>query len=136
RLGKPAPLAADELDILLFEARLRIPTTRAWLGYESGALVATAGVMQATADGRDVAGWAHLTGVAVTPSSWGRGLGREIVVAAQDGMRADGYAAAGLWTQQDNTRARTLYESLGWTATGRTQVSESGETQVRYEIRL
>jgi ribosomal protein S18 acetylase RimI-like enzyme len=53
--------------------------------------------------------------LAVRPDHWGAGLGREGV----DRARAAG--ARRLWVLADNTRARRLYESLGWTPSGQSQ---------------
>lgn len=53
--------------------------------------------------------------LAVHPDCWGRGLGRAGVA------RAVAAGADTLWVLEANQRARTLYESLGWTATGGTQ---------------
>lgn len=50
--------------------------------------------------------------LAVHPSAWRRGLGRAGV------ERAVAAGARRLWVLELNTRARGLYESLGWAATG------------------
>ena len=53
--------------------------------------------------------------LAVRPDRWGSGLGR-------DGVdRAVARGARRLWVLAENHRARRLYESLGWAATGETQ---------------
>ena len=53
--------------------------------------------------------------LAVRPDHWNAGLGREGF------MRAEAAGARRLWVLDDNRRARRLYESLGWAATGVTQ---------------
>ena len=57
---------------------------------------------------------AVLRHLAVHPSAWGQGLGRELV------GRAVGRMGPGprLWCLRDNHRARALYEHLGWRETG------------------
>ena len=52
--------------------------------------------------------------LAVHPSAWGRGLGRELVGRAVGRMGPH----PTLWCLADNHRARALYEHLGWRATG------------------
>lgn len=53
--------------------------------------------------------------LAVRPDHWGSGLGREGFA------RAEAAGARRLWVLADNTRARGLYESLGWTPSGESQ---------------
>ena len=53
--------------------------------------------------------------LAVRPDHWNAGLGREGF------MRAEAAGARRLWVLDDNRRARRLYESFGWAATGVTQ---------------
>jgi GNAT superfamily N-acetyltransferase len=53
--------------------------------------------------------------LAVRPDQWGAGLGREGF------RRAEAAGARRLWVLELNSRARGMYESLGWAASGRTQ---------------
>ena len=53
--------------------------------------------------------------LAVRPDHWSAGLGREGFA------RAEAAGARRLWVLEDNLRARTLYESLGWRPTGEQQ---------------
>ncbi|CAM3831055.1 GNAT family N-acetyltransferase [Nocardioides zeicaulis] len=53
--------------------------------------------------------------LAVRPDRWGAGWGRAGV------ERAHAAGARRLWVLADNTRARALYGSLGWTPSGTTQ---------------
>ncbi|MBX6748922.1 MAG: GNAT family N-acetyltransferase [Micromonosporaceae bacterium] len=62
----------------------------------------------------------RLQHLAVHPDHWGRGLARAAVDRAVARMTGD----PGLWCLRDNTRARGLYEHLGWTLTDRTRRSE------------
>lgn len=50
--------------------------------------------------------------LAVRPGHWSAGLGREGVA------RAEAAGARRLWVLEENSRARSLYESLGWTPSG------------------
>ena len=58
----------------------------------------------------------RLRHLGVRPELWGRGLARAAVERAT-GVRR-------LWVLRDNTRARGLYEHLGWWPTGREQQTE------------
>jgi GNAT superfamily N-acetyltransferase len=53
--------------------------------------------------------------LAVRPDHWNAGLGREGLA------RAEAAGARQLWVLELNTRARALYESLGWAPSGRSQ---------------
>lgn len=61
----------------------------------------------------------RLQHLAVHPDYWGRGLARAAVERALLRMHGD----AVLWCLRENSRARGLYERLGWTLTDRTQRS-------------
>lgn len=53
--------------------------------------------------------------LAVRPDHWSSGLGRAGFA------RAEAAGARRLWVLEENTRARALYESLGWSPSGVTQ---------------
>ena len=53
--------------------------------------------------------------LAVRPDHWGTGLGGEGF------HRAEAAGARRLWVLELNTRARAVYESLGWTPSGASQ---------------
>ncbi len=92
---------------------------------------ATAGMLflVAVADGQVVGGvWMSMTGPRATDTAWiydlqvnpearGQGVARALMAAAQDHARAHGAAAVGLNVFGDNTAARSLYDSLGYTVT-------------------
>jgi GNAT superfamily N-acetyltransferase len=65
----------------------------------------------------------RLRHLAVHPDHWGRGLARQGVDLAVDGIRAGGRAPV-LWVLEANHRARGLYRHLGWVPTGRRQRAE------------
>lgn len=60
----------------------------------------------------------RLRHLGVHPQRWGAGLGRAGIARALTAMRAAGAPQALLWCLAENTRARRLYESLGWRLTG------------------
>ena len=58
---------------------------------------------------------AHLQELYVVPGLRGRGLGRALLEAAMEEARAAGAGYIDLGTSEDDTAARGLYESLGFT---------------------
>ena len=60
----------------------------------------------------------EINGLAVDPSHQGRGLGRALVLAAQEETRRRGARKLTLRVLAPNTPARTLYESCGFVVEG------------------
>ena len=60
----------------------------------------------------------ELYAINLDPDHWGRGIGRALLRRATDEIAALGYDDAVLWVVPENTRARALYESEGWTTDG------------------
>lgn len=50
----------------------------------------------------------------VLPQARGQGVGRQLLLAAEERASADGMARMDLTTARTNTSAQRLYESLGW----------------------
>ena len=80
-------------------------------------------------------GLAHVTMVAVRPDLWGRRYGEGVLRHAVERAARLGYRRAQLWTPASNRRARSLYERLGWTLSGRERQTEDGEL-IHYELDL
>jgi ribosomal protein S18 acetylase RimI-like enzyme len=80
-------------------------------------------------------GLAHVTMVAVRPDLWGRRYGEGVLRYAVERAARQGYRRAQLWTPASNRRARSLYERLGWTPSGRERQTEDGEL-IHYELDL
>ena len=66
--------------------------------------------------GRPVLG--HVFSLYVHPHAQGLGLGRRLLTAAADRLRADGFGAATLWVFADNASAREFYAGQGWAPDG------------------
>jgi GNAT superfamily N-acetyltransferase len=82
---------------------------------------------------------AELYAIYLLPERWGQGLGRALILAAEDLMAEQGYQICVLWVFADNTRARQFYETAGWELDGALRVEEFGgvqPTQVRYRRHL
>jgi GNAT superfamily N-acetyltransferase len=80
----------------------------------------------------------HLARLYVTPRRWGVGIGRQLYGAAIEHLRRVGFAEATVWVLEENRRARSWYERLGWRATGerRTVYEPAGIDDVRYRLTL
>lgn len=85
----------------------RGPSSAVLVGRISGAIVATAMVGH---DGHR--GWVYY--VAVDPDSRGKGLGRTIMAAAEDWLRAAGVPKLQLLVRRENAKAGAFYQSLGY----------------------
>ena len=76
----------------------------------------------------------HITRLYVDVPHWGQGIGTLLYHEAISYLRRLGYCEASLWVLEDNARARTWYERLGWICTGELKVAAQthGINDVRY----
>jgi len=68
--------------------------------------------------GEPIPGLAHLNTVSVNPERWGMGIGRALVALIVEHARQVGYDELQLYVDENNERARRLYERDGWKPTG------------------
>jgi GNAT superfamily N-acetyltransferase len=80
------------------------------------------------------AGSGELYAIYVEPSAQGAGVGKVLIAAAVDGLRARGFADAMLWTLEGNGLARAFYERHGWTLDA--GVVQNDPPEVRYRRTL
>lgn len=73
----------------------------------------------------------HISMVFVHPAAQGAGVGSSLVCQVLDVARPLGYRRATVWTYEDNTHARRLYEGLGMAPTGKT-ARVLARTQIQY----
>jgi ribosomal protein S18 acetylase RimI-like enzyme len=71
----------------------------------------------------------------VHPDVAGRGVGRTLLAAAHDALRAAGCTEAFLFTHEQNQRALAVYAAAGYRPDGSDRVSDLRGTRVR-ELRL
>jgi ribosomal protein S18 acetylase RimI-like enzyme len=71
----------------------------------------------------------------VHPAHAGRGVGRTLLAAAHDALRAAGCAEAFLFVHEQNQRALAVYAAAGYRPDGSDRVSDFRGTRVR-ELRL
>lgn len=69
----------------------------------------------------------YLRSLAVEPHAQGRGVGTRLVGWAESLLAAEGHSQAVLGVEDDNSRARALYERLGYRPSDGT-VTEDGRT--------
>jgi len=74
----------------------------------------------------------------VSPASWRRGVGRELLTAALDQLAEMGYESASLWSFAANERANAFYEAAGFARDGseRTEEVWGHIPEVRYRRSL
>jgi ribosomal protein S18 acetylase RimI-like enzyme len=114
RIGRePAPLAADNPALI---ARGEV-----WVMHDAGGLV---GVLVMRPEPPAL----FVENVAVLPGRQGRGLGRALMVFAEEHARAAGLAEVALYTNQKMTENLRFYAALGYVETGRR--SEDGFARV------
>ncbi len=108
--------------------------------FEGHALLSMAVALPAVDDdgrGRRVMpGLMHISSVATEPARWGEGHGRRVVNAILARGIRHGFARAQLWTHSSNPISRHLYESLGFTWSGRAKPDDFGEEIVHYTREL
>ncbi|MGD0635689.1 MAG: GNAT family N-acetyltransferase [Beijerinckiaceae bacterium] len=64
-------------------------------------------------------GWAlHIVDIAILPTRQGQGIGSDVIEALARAARSDGAAGLSLSVLSTNTKARRLYERLGFTEAG------------------
>jgi ribosomal protein S18 acetylase RimI-like enzyme len=70
---------------------------------------------------RDVDADGELFAIYVDPDYWRKGVGRNLITAAEERLRELGHEEATLWVLADNPRARRFYERVGWQHDGKTR---------------
>jgi GNAT superfamily N-acetyltransferase len=76
----------------------------------------------------DIAG--EVYAIYVDPSGWGRGLGRALLVAVSDELRAAGFDPLVLWVLTANVAGRRFYEACGWRSDGSSRPIDFDGTNV------
>jgi GNAT superfamily N-acetyltransferase len=70
--------------------------------------------------GEPIVGRAHVSAVFTHPERWREGIAAELLAAAEEAMRSQGYREVQLWTPRE-APARRFYEATGWSHDGREQ---------------
>ena len=72
----------------------------------------------------------ELDTIAVSPSVWHMGVGKELMIKALEGLREAGYRSAALWTLSNYPLGELFHVAAGWRLNG---ASRDGGNQVRYD---
>ena len=80
----------------------------------------------------------ELYAIYLHPSRWDRGIGRALLLRAEESMRSSGFRQAVLWVLDGNERGERFYRAAGWQQDGRKADEFQGEavTELRYRKRL
>ena len=73
------------------------------------------------------------------PAHWGKGIGRALLQDVTTALSEMKFLEAVLWVVPENSRARSLYESEGWTEDGGMKTEEvlgATVTEIRYRRQL
>lgn len=105
--------------------------TRWWLAEHHGSAVGFVGIRPCR-DPCDPA-LGELDTIAVRPSAWRAGIGRQLMSVALNALRAEGYETAVLWTLNEYRCGESFYVASGWQRTD--TLRQSGE-QIRYDCQL
>jgi GNAT superfamily N-acetyltransferase len=137
-----APLLPDghqlpEIETGLFEELLANPDLSVLVSDEDGEVVGYTGC-GASRDTDTRAEVGEVRSMFVAPRAWRTGVGRALMEAALDDLRARGYTEAIVWSFADNEPANRLYESAGFTRDGaeRTEERWAHVREVRYRRTL
>ncbi|WP_344755421.1 GNAT family N-acetyltransferase [Leifsonella bigeumensis] len=72
----------------------------------------------------------------VAPAHRGTGLADSLIASVVDWAATEGAHEVALWVAEDNSRARSLYERVGFAATGETDAMRPGVDQLRMRLSL
>ena len=68
--------------------------------------------------GAVIPGYGHVSMVFVHPDMWGQGVGRQLLQGLHERASERVWSRKTLWTRASNERARRLYQSQGYRASG------------------
>ncbi|MCC6551942.1 MAG: GNAT family N-acetyltransferase [Polyangiaceae bacterium] len=96
------------------------PGSRTWLLTLAGEVVgfSSVGPTRDDDDDGEIAAVGEVYTLYLAPASWGRGLGGELLDAAQADLARRGFRAVTIWVLAGNTRARRFYELAGFDLDG------------------
>lgn len=111
-------------DLAEFSGRLEKPCNQIWLAMMNGKIVGSVAI-----DGEDLAeGEAHLRWFILDDGCRGHGAGKKLLAEAMAFCDRQGFNAVQLWTFNQLTTARRLYESFGFTLTKEWEGDQWGAT--------
>ncbi|MDX2108652.1 MAG: GNAT family N-acetyltransferase [Verrucomicrobiota bacterium] len=66
----------------------------------------------------------------LAPERWHKGIGRQLLTAAEAGLRSAGFTYCVVWALSENTTARAFYPACGFRADGASKLLDIGGTNV------
>lgn len=74
----------------------------------------------------------------VLPEYWGSGVGKELILWGLSELKTKGYKKVALWVVDENERARTFYEKVGFSHDGEIRVINPGKeiNELRYSMEI
>jgi RimJ/RimL family protein N-acetyltransferase len=123
-----------EGDVAIVRGRITETDAVGYVAEDDGQIVGVAILSPARENrgrGDAIPGLAHLNTVAVASDLWGQGIARSILDLIVDHAHGLGYTQIQLYVDDDNTRARRLYERNDWNPTGEVARDEH-VTHLRY----
>jgi GNAT superfamily N-acetyltransferase len=115
------------------------PRTATFVAELDTQVVGFASVCPTRDDGADPNLTGEVPAIYLLPDAWGRGLGRQLMIAALGSLREADFTDATLWVLDTNHRATRFYEAGGWRPDGATStelLNDVALTEVRYRRRL
>ncbi|HUC21172.1 MAG TPA: GNAT family N-acetyltransferase [Streptosporangiaceae bacterium] len=101
---------------------------------DAGVLAGFADTGRARDDDAESGDVGEVRAIYLTPDSWGKGLGRELMAAALAHLASLGYGEVTLWVLDTNVRARRFYEAAGLRPDGAVKVDHGHGLPLR-EVR-
>lgn len=82
------------------------------------------------------ANFGEIRGIYLHPDFWDKGLGRELMEWGLLELKKRGYAGVSLWVLEENQRARSFYEKMGFRLDGTKKEIIIGKPllEIRYEM--
>lgn len=115
------------------------PGSRTWVVVGDGAVLGFVSAGPSRDDDDQPRKVGEIYAIYLSPRAWGRGLGAELLEAAQDDLAAREFSVVTLWVLAGNARARRFYELHGFTLDGANRPVFLGGTslpEVRYRRRI
>lgn len=108
-----------------FETEMQSPQISTWTAKDSegtllGFVQLVRGITDDSLGSEDPAELAHLHRLYVDTNAHGGGIGTKLIAVVEDKARAEGFKKLWLTVWEENTKARRLYERLGFVKVGKT----------------
>ncbi len=136
RCRLPIPEMPESEAVAALSHRVSRPGAAAVVAMDDGVAVGCCFFELLTEPDREtvIEGAAHVSGVAVEPGRWGEGLATALLDFTEAEVRRRGFRLLRLHVLEENARARSLYEHLGWRLVATGYADHSGPQAVYDKI--